>query len=251
MEIKSGSHCFHFKFFSSLSLSLSLSPSPSPSPSLPLFLSLSLFLVLKLISSLSSAELRSKKELGYVVLSFTRNEYNVLAWAILVQTDRRMSLAESLVDDFIASIASLLENLSAEHFSDSIASLVSAYKEPPHNISEKTAEHWNAIDNFSYDFQRKEKIIAYLESGVLSAAMLKDFHNTYIAPKAPKRRVLLARVFAGDESVPKSELAVKELQEEELPQRDHDVVCVAVGNVGEWRRGRPLYPAKNGTIASL
>lgn len=39
---------------------------------------------------------------------------------------------------------------------------------------------------------------------------------------------------------------MKELKEEEMKARDHDVSRVIIGDIGEWRRTRGLYSGKSG-----
>lgn len=68
-----------------------------------------------LVTSPLFAQLRGQKQLGYVVASYVRRELGVLSWYVLLQTDRRPELAESLVAAFIQEdVAKLLADLTPE-----------------------------------------------------------------------------------------------------------------------------------------
>jgi secreted Zn-dependent insulinase-like peptidase len=194
-----------------------------------------------LIERVARSELRADKELGYVVMSFVRREWNAIYWNILVQTDRRMSLAEAFVADFIAcSVPIELEQLTEFTFAPLCAGVVATLRQPYASLHEQSGAHFKQIDQLTFDFDFHLRVANLIESKGVSIADLMSFFKRCIAPKAPKRRVLLCRLFAGKSSTPQSLKAKTELNEAPLEKRDHDVHTTVVESLGEWKRSRPL-----------
>lgn len=189
------------------------------------------------------ADLRGHKQLGYVVASFTRRELGVLSWAVLCQTDRRIELAESMVANFVATdVSRLLDELTEAQLHEMVGSLIAVARQPNKSISEEALEIWGAIDDHSLFFARRAAVANHLESGAVTVQALRDFYGTYIAPKAPSRRLLCVRVHAGVESTPTSALGVVEKSQPPPVIPEHDVQIHEIQNLAEFRRTRPLYP---------
>ncbi len=188
------------------------------------------------------AELRGQKQLGYVVMSFTRRELGVLSWVVLVQTDRRVELAEAMVLDFVhENIRAILDSVGAEEFAETIQSLVAVARQPPQSLSDEATELWSYIDDHSLFFERRAAVASHFESGAVTVASVKEFYSTYVAARAPARRVLITRVHAGVSAKPTSSMGLEELAQPVPVPPEHDNATYTVVDVGEFRRTRPLY----------
>jgi secreted Zn-dependent insulinase-like peptidase len=189
------------------------------------------------------SELRTEKELGYVVMCFVRREHGVLYWNILVQTDRRLELAESLVSEFMrVSAASALAAETSETFAKVCDGVISFLRQPYASLYEQTEAHFKAIELQGFDFDRRLQTAKLLEEGAFSLSDLRAFFERHIAPGGAKRRVLLTRVWAGDKSTPKSALALAELQQPAPAFQQDDANVIHIASLGEWKRTRPLNP---------
>lgn len=137
------------------------------------------------VSRVVTSELRAEKELGYVVMSFTRREWNALYWIVLVQTDRRMSLAEALVADFMAdSVPREMEALrGGSRFQELCAGAVSSLRQPFASLIEQTTAHFQQIETLAFDFNHRLHVADLIESNTLSADDLIAFAKAHIVPK--------------------------------------------------------------------
>ncbi len=189
------------------------------------------------------SELRGDKELGYVAMSFVRREWNAIYWILLFQTDRRMSLAEAFIADFIAitvpkEMDFLVQNATA--YAELCSGAISLLRQPLPSLNEEAETHFRQIDNMSFDFDFRLRAASLIESGVLSSSDVADFAKTFVLPKAPKRRLLACRMHAHKDSKPQSVKALQELEQPPLPPRDHDVQETLIDSLGHWKRSRPL-----------
>jgi secreted Zn-dependent insulinase-like peptidase len=194
-------------------------------------------------------ELRADKELGYAVLSFMRREWNAVYWNILIQTDRRMSLAETFVANFMAStIPRELELLKDENvFAQLCNGCISNLRQPYQSLQEQCEAQFKEIESLKPDFDFRRRVADLIESKALSSADLIEFARSYILPMASKRRLLLVRTHAQPDSKPQSALAIRELSEPELVPTVQDVHETVIESLGAWKRSRPL----NGSNSKL
>ncbi len=189
------------------------------------------------------SELRGEKELGYVVMSFVRREYGAVYWNVLVQTDRRIELAESYVSEFInVSAPRDLAAQTRDSFATLCAGVAASLRQPYASLVEQAEVHFRVIELLSFDFDRRKEAARLVEEGGITIDDVREFYERHIGPKAPKRRVLLTRVCAGKQSTPQSALALAEREKLAPAFPDDDVAVHKIDSIGEWKRTRPLNP---------
>jgi len=189
------------------------------------------------------SELRGDKELGYVVMCFVRREHGALYWNVLVQTDRRLELAESMVSEFInVSAPRDLAAQTADTFASLCVGVCSFLRQPHASLYEQAEAHFKAVELQSFDFDRRMQTAKLVEDGALTLDDVRSFYQRHIGPRGPKRRVLVTRLWAGAEASPKSALALAELQQPAPAFPDDDSAVERIASLGEWKRTRPLNP---------
>lgn len=123
-------------------------------------------------------------------------------------------------------------------------SLIAVSRQPFLSIAEEAAELWARVEDFSLHFDRRADVASLLESGAVTVDKVREFYATYIAPRAPQRRLLVTRVLAGPESAPASTLGIEEKAQPVPVPPAHDVAVrvVALEDLADFRRSRPLFP---------
>lgn len=108
-------------------------------------------------------ELRTEKQLGYVVFTQPMSLLDVPGLAFTVQSpvadpidlDRHM-------EDFIARFSTQLEEMSPDQFETHKGGLLSRILQQDERLSERTDRYWQEIDRERYDFDTREQLAAAL-----------------------------------------------------------------------------------------
>ena len=193
-----------------------------------------------LFSGSFETQLRGKKELGYVVLTYPRREHSILYWTILIQTERRMELAEEFISEWFRGQTG---QVSPQDVQQAVSSLISQMRQPDASLSDMVARHWGHVLNRTFDFERGERIASYLEepANLPTPEDISQFFFDFIAPFGRKRRVLMTHIWAGPRSLPNSEKALEELNGPVPRARNDDVATVVIDSMALWRQSRPLF----------
>ncbi len=118
----------------------------------------------KLISSPFYQELRTKKQLGYIVGAQDLSIRKTPMLGLLVQSPNKDTLTlVNAMEDFIEEQRERLPNLSADEFYKAKNALLSELKMTAKNLSDNALNEWHQIAKPAPDFQTKEEWIENVE----------------------------------------------------------------------------------------
>lgn len=131
-------------------------------------------------------ELRTQKQLGYVVMSRPCNTRDVLGAQFMVQSPKRScEYIVECVNDFLVGMKEKVMNLSEEDFEVQKQAVLVKLAEKDINLSKETYRHWGEISTHKYNFERQDK-----EIEILSEISLKDFQDmffkTFFSPQSKR-----------------------------------------------------------------
>ena len=137
-------------------------------------------------------QLRTTEQLGYIVWSGASAKNGVQSYRVLVQSSvKSPSHVESRILAFVDTIQQILDEMTEEEFAALITTEIAVQLEKPKTIREELSRHWRQIDDETYQFKRKENVVAELKK--LSKADLVAFYQQYIVGSG--RRVLVSRIY--------------------------------------------------------
>lgn len=138
--------------------------------------SVRLLLIGKLLSSKFFDVLRTQQQLGYIVGMGTAPSQSFTYIVAQVQSEFDPAFVRSRVDAFFDEHFAWLEDgVKEEEFQTCLRGVLSELKMKPKNLSEEFGRFQTAFIKRSYDFDRKDKQIALLESGVVDLKELQRF----------------------------------------------------------------------------
>ncbi|KAI9188669.1 metalloprotease [Blastocladiella emersonii ATCC 22665] len=132
--------------------------------------------------------LRTKRQLGYIVMTGCLSMAKALSYYVAVQSTYPAAYVEACIEEFLAvDVARVLAELSETEFARRVEVLAASMLERSTSLAAKAARVWNgAIDNEWYEFDWEEQLVAALRK--LALADLVDFFQTRVAPSASERR---------------------------------------------------------------
>jgi hypothetical protein len=110
----------------------------------------------------------------------------------VVQSDKSNGYCEGRAQQFLYSIGTLLDQMTADQFAKHVASLSTQLLEKPKTVYQDARICWAEISGRTYHFGQNH--IDNAELQLLVKGDLVAFHRLYVAPDAPKRRQLSAWV---------------------------------------------------------
>lgn len=139
-------------------------------------------------------QLRTKEQLGYIVFTGPRMATVTMGYRVVIQSERSTEYLEERINAFLASFATLLENMPQEEFESHKKSLINKRLEKIKNLDQENDLFWAHIGNEYFDFLSAEEDVAHLRP--LSRADLIEFFNHYIHPTSPHRAKLSVHMIA-------------------------------------------------------
>ncbi|CAE7029230.1 Ide [Symbiodinium natans] len=138
--------------------------------------SVRLLMVGKLLSSKFFDVLRTQQQLGYIVGMGTVPGVNFSYITAQVQSEFGPDFVRSRIDAFFTEHFAWLEDgVQEEEFQTCLRGVLSELKMKPKNLSEEFSRFHTPFVKRTYDFDRKDKQIALLESGEVNLAELQRF----------------------------------------------------------------------------
>uniref|UniRef100_A0A8D9BMR4 Insulin-degrading enzyme n=5 Tax=Cacopsylla melanoneura TaxID=428564 RepID=A0A8D9BMR4_9HEMI len=132
--------------------------------------------------------LRTKEQLGYIVMSGIRKSSGVQGLRVIVQSDKHPLFVEERIETFLNSMKELIVNMSDEEFERHKEALSSARLEKPKKLAGRSNRFWLEITTQQYNFDRANIEVAYLKT--VTKEMILHFYNDLIARDAPFRHKL-------------------------------------------------------------
>lgn len=133
------------------------------------------------------SELRTKEQLGYVVLAATTTISTSICLYVMIQSTHAPWYLEDRVDTFFATLRGTLSTMSPEDFTYKKQGLIVKKLERVKNLREETGRFWARIDAGDCDFLRADKDAAAIQA--LSIDELLAVYDRLILPSAARKKL--------------------------------------------------------------
>lgn len=143
-------------------------------------------------------QLRTKEQLGYIVMAGLTGQAGSMGFRFIVQSERKPEYVETRIEVFMDWLKTHLEGLSDEEFAMQKASLIAKKQETPKNLGEETRRYWDRITDKYYEFDRRDTEIAQLDATTkddVLAFFLDKIH--YSSPTRSKLSTHLVSTYTG------------------------------------------------------
>ena len=139
-------------------------------------------------------QLRTKEQLGYIVLSGRATQEYTDFYCILVQSERPCNQLEKRIDSFLANFRAELVGMSEEKFEVYKRSSIQTRLQKPKNLHEECARFWEEITSESMRFEAPDDDAARIEK--LEKWDLIEFYDTFVNPSSKRRAKLSVHMLA-------------------------------------------------------
>ena len=110
-------------------------------------------------------ELRTEREIGYIVFATFMPVLDVPGLALVVQSPSNPPETLHLhVDSFLERSTAVLRDMPDAVFERHRSAVESSLMEEETRLDERTARYWNAIDREHYEFDRRERLLEALRA---------------------------------------------------------------------------------------
>ena len=158
-------------------------------------------LLAQMLALAAYEQLRTSEQLGYIVNLGMRYDLGVIGLRVIVQSAAHdAAYLDERIEAFLATVPSLIANLTAAEFENHRASLLSAKMELHKTLRQESAAYWHEITQGTYDFGRDAKDAEVLRT--LTKQHLAEYWAATFDAAAPARRKLSAQAFAAHHSLP-------------------------------------------------
>ena len=131
-------------------------------------------------------ELRTEREIGYIVFATFMPMLDVPGLALVVQSPSNSP--ETLhrhVDSFLERSTAVLRDMPDAVFERHRGAVEGSLLEEETRLDERTARYWNAIDRESYEFDRRERLIEALRA-VTRGELVDAWHDLVTGPETAR-----------------------------------------------------------------
>uniref|UniRef100_A0A0B7KQI2 Peptidase M16 N-terminal domain-containing protein n=1 Tax=Bionectria ochroleuca TaxID=29856 RepID=A0A0B7KQI2_BIOOC len=213
-------------------------------------------------------QLRTKEQLGYVVLAGMRNFATTCGIRLLIQSERTPDYLDSRIEAFLVQIGEVLEKMTDVEFEDHKRSVIVKRLKKLENLDQESSRHWSHISGEYYDFEQAQNDAAHVKA--LTKAQILEFYKTYISPSSPNRarisvhlhargaseldtKIIALLQQAGLEDVPEEQRQCIDILEKYLTKdlgRPADQVSLIVSEARECGLKRAVSGTETGDIAN-
>ncbi|CEF64338.1 Insulin-degrading enzyme [Strongyloides ratti] len=138
-------------------------------------------------------ELRTQKQLGYIVHLGKRTANGSYGMHIIIQGDKDFDVMRDSVEEFLANFRTKLETMTEEEFDKYITAQIVKISEKAKTMYEKGLRYYEVICDGTYHFDRREDMISELRN-ITKEDIIKYWDET-IAKNAPRRKKLTTIVY--------------------------------------------------------
>ena len=132
-------------------------------------------LLVKLMAPTFFEELRTEKQLGYIVFATNMTILETPGVAFIVQSPIADPTAlQEHVDAFVREFAEVVDKLDADTFERHRSALINELLEADSTLEDRTDRYWTELDREYYAFDLREKL-----AGAIEAVSLEDFQQSY------------------------------------------------------------------------
>jgi len=158
------------------------------------------YLLGQILGNLAYSELRTKRQLGYVVQAGTSQVSNVHTITCLVQgTVLGADDAEAAIEGVLTQLMpEKLSNTTEEDFSSYVSSLTQDLLQPPISPSDEVAQFLGPINQGGECFELHDEILAYLNTSSVTKQLLMETWRKHVLLEEGTRRKIAVKYFAGE-----------------------------------------------------
>ncbi|KAL0093600.1 ubiquinol-cytochrome c reductase core subunit 2 [Phycomyces blakesleeanus] len=154
-------------------------------------------------------QLRTKEQLGYLVISGVRKQTGSMGMRFILQSERNTVYLENRIENFLGKLRDLVANMSDSEYQAQLQSLISKKMEKDKNLGQEASKYWSQIHSGYYEFDQVETDIKELKS-VTKESML-DFIDQYISPESPTVRKISVHLQSQKTITPKYKVNIESL----------------------------------------
>lgn len=153
-----------------------------------------LLVTAKVLSSKFFDLLRTQQQLGYIVALGSQAGMSFNYLTAQVQTEFNIDYVRGRIDAFFAEHFAWIEDrLSEEEFQTCRQGVLSELRTKPKNLAEEYSIYSGEFLHRSYDFERRERSIAFLESDAFTICALRSFLRDMVR-SAPRLYIQVKKV---------------------------------------------------------
>uniref|UniRef100_A0A2M3ZGB7 Insulin-degrading enzyme n=1 Tax=Anopheles braziliensis TaxID=58242 RepID=A0A2M3ZGB7_9DIPT len=200
----------------------------------------------QLLSEACYTQLRTKEQLGYIVLCGTRKANGVCGLRIIVQSERHPAYVETRIENFLNNMVNYLENMTESEFNRHKEVLTQLLLEKPKRMVTQFNIFLHEISLRQYHFNRAQVEAAKLQT--MTKQQVIDYYKEYILLGGIARSTLSVHVLSTAEGG--AGLGKTPDDEESLAESVHDKQSVLpttkefmrVTDLAVFKASRSLYP---------
>lgn len=206
----------------------------------------------KIISESCFNILRTKEQLGYIVVSGVRRANGVQGLRFIIQSDKAPTYLDTRIENFLITMQERIEKMEDEEFEKFKDALAVQRLEKPKKLSAQAMKYWSEIISQQYNFDREITEVAFLRT--ITKQQILEFYEKLISASAKGRHKLSVYVLPQNDSL---ETVVSEQAEvlESIPDEsaEKDVPTnetyvpnlppvTKIEDVISFKSGLPLFP---------
>ncbi|KAL2188482.1 LuxS/MPP-like metallohydrolase [Thermothelomyces heterothallicus CBS 203.75] len=152
-------------------------------------------------------QLRTKEQLGYIVYSGTWTSVTQYGFYFVIQSEKTAPYLETRIEEFLKTVATMLEEMSEEEFESNKRSIIDKRLERLKYLEQESNRHWTHIHSEFYAFDNAPQDADHIRP--ITKADMIEFFNEYIHPNSPSRAKLAVYL----EAQAKSDVSTKEISQ--------------------------------------
>jgi len=154
----------------------------------------------QILSPVAYDELRTRKQLGYVVSGGVGKMSNVLVLSVVVQGKEMMpDETEAAIEMVLTKLMpERLANLTSEEFESYKEATAKAFLKPPLGFSDEVNNYWPSVAAHGICFEKRHDELEYLRTQLTSKKQLLDAYMNVVMPKLGVRSRVVVKYWSQD-----------------------------------------------------
>ncbi|EZA60071.1 insulin-degrading enzyme isoform X2 [Ooceraea biroi] len=181
--------------------------------------------------------LRTKEQLGYIVLSDVRRSNGAQGMRIIVQSNKHPQYVEKRIDSFMDSMLDHITTMSENQFKKHKKALATLRLEKPKMLTSLSTIFWEEISTQQYNFDRANVEVAYLRT--ITRPQLLNFFKEIVHSKI--RHKLSVHVISTATNGTEDELGLNNEAEEILDTAASEKIK-KIDDIMSFKISQSLYP---------
>ncbi|KAI7866288.1 Metalloenzyme, LuxS/M16 peptidase-like protein [Spinellus fusiger] len=154
-------------------------------------------------------QLRTKEQLGYLVISGVRKQTGSMGMRFIIQSERDTVYLENRIELFLAKLRGLVATMTDAEYNAQLQSLINKKLEKDKNLGQEASRYWAHIHSGYYEFDQVDTDIQELKT-ITKESML-EFVDRYISPDSPTVRKISVHLQSQKTCVQKYKVNIESL----------------------------------------